>query len=108
VTIHPETVPGRSASRGRAMAPLTILWLVTGDDTDSEGRRVPRWLGVDGHMGRTWLYVGAAAFCLVTLPFVIRGLTAAQMAFGRSPLTRQYDTSSTVRRELESIGSRKV
>jgi hypothetical protein len=72
-----------------AAAPLTVVWLLSGDDAGSDGRRVPDWLGVDSHTGRTWLYIGAAVFCVVTTPLVIRGLSAVQVAFGRLLLTRE-------------------
>jgi hypothetical protein len=74
------------------VAPLTVAWLVAGDDSGSDARRAPDWLGVDSHTGRTWLYVGAAVFCVVTLPLVIRGLTALQVAFGRALLARTEPT----------------
>jgi hypothetical protein len=90
-----------------AVAPITVAWLVAGDDSGSGGRRAPDWLGVDSHTGRTWLYVGAAVFCVVTLPLVIRGLTALQVAFGRALLTRTEVTPTTaVARELEPAGGR--
>jgi len=85
-----------------AVAPITVAWLVAGDDSGSDGRRVPHWLGIDSHSGRTWLYVAAAVFCVVTLPLVLRGLTALQVAFGRALLTPTEVTSSAItRRELE-------
>jgi len=86
-----------------AMAPITVAWLVSGDDTGSDARRVPHWLGVDSHSGRTWLYVAAAVVCVITLPWVIRGLTALQVAFGRSLLSRTSAAGSTpvIPRELE-------
>src|SRR3954452_8073265 len=59
-----------------AVAPITIAWLVAGDDSGSDGRRVPDWLGIDRHARRHWLHLGAAVVCVVTLPLVIRGLTA--------------------------------
>jgi hypothetical protein len=71
-----------------AVAPLTIAWLIAGD-SGADARRAPHWLGVDGHTGRTWLYVAAAVVCTVTLPFVIRGLTVMQVAFGRRLLTQR-------------------
>ena len=70
-----------------AAAPLTVVWLFSDDHAGSDGRRVPDWLGIDSHSGRTWLYVGAALVCVVTLPMVIRGLTALQVKFGRWLLT---------------------
>ena len=89
-----------------AAAPLTVVWLFSGDDAGSDGRRVPHWLGIDSHAGRTWLYVAAAVFCLVTLPLVIRGLRTLQVAFGRSLLTQADVPSSTVMpRQLESAGT---
>jgi hypothetical protein len=89
-----------------AAAPITVVWLFSGDDAGSDGRRVPHWLGVDSHAGRTWLYVAAAVFCLVTLPLVIRGLRASQVAFGRSLLTHVDVASPTVvSRELETAGA---
>src|SRR4051812_35075883 len=86
-----------------AVAPITVAWLVAGDDSGSDGRRVPDWLGIDSHAGRTWLYVGAAVICVVTLPLVIRGLTALQVAFGRALLTQPDATTTTSeRRELQA------
>src|SRR4051794_3772047 len=87
-----------------AVAPITVAWLVAGDESGSDGRRVPNWLGIDSHAGRTWLYVGAAVVCVVTLPLVIRGLTALQVAFGRALLTQPGVTTSTSeRRELQAV-----
>jgi hypothetical protein len=89
-----------------AMAPITVMWLHSGDDAGSDGRRVPNWLGVDSHAGRTWLYVAVAVFCVVTLPLVIRGLRALQVAFGRSLLTQADVAPSTVMsREPETAGA---
>lgn len=89
-----------------AFAPLTIAWLVAGDGSSSDAHRAPHWLGIDGHTGRTWLYVGTAVFCVLTLPFVIRGLTALQVAFGRALLTRpEAAAPATTRRELETAGA---
>jgi len=66
-----------------AVAPLTVAWLMA------------------GHTGRAWLYVGTAVVCVLTLPLVVRGLTALQVAFGRRLLTRPQATSTATRRELE-------
>jgi hypothetical protein len=89
-----------------AVAPITIAWFVSGDDAGSDGRRVPDWLGIDSHAGRGWLYAGAAVVCVVTLPLVIRGLTAVQVAFGRWLLTGpQAATPRVAVRELESASS---
>jgi len=72
-----------------AVAPITVVWLFMGDDAGSGGRRAPDWLGIQSHGGRTAAYVALSVFCIVTLPIVIRGLTAAQVAFGRLLLTRE-------------------
>jgi hypothetical protein len=71
-----------------AVAPITVMWLASGDDAGSDARRVPNWLGIHSHGGRTWLYVAATVVSVVTLPLVIRGLTAVQVVFGRSLLTQ--------------------
>ena len=93
-----------------AAAPLTVVWLFSGDDAGSDGRRVPHWLGIDSHAGRTWLYVAAAVVCVVTLPWVIRGLTAVQVAFGRWLLTRRQaaSTSPVAPRALAANGAREA
>jgi hypothetical protein len=89
-----------------AVAPMTAVWLFSGDSSGSDARRVPEWLGIDSHAGRTWLYVGAAVVCVITLPLVIRGLRAVQVAFGRSLLTQANGTPPpTVSRELDYAGA---
>lgn len=74
-----------------ATAVLALIWPLVGDSLDgTEGQRhakdVPNWLGVHGSTGRSVLYVAAGAFCLITLPWVFRGLATVQARFSRTLL----------------------
>lgn len=53
---------------------------------DPDSQDLPQLLGIDTYTHRTLFYVGVGVFCLLTLPLVIRGLTALHVALGRGLL----------------------
>lgn len=53
---------------------------------DPDSQDLPQLLGIDTYAHRSLFYVGIGLFCLLTLPFVIRGLTRLHVALGRGLL----------------------
>ncbi len=51
-----------------------------------DSQDLPQLLGIDSYAHRSLFYVGLGLFCLITLPFVLRGLTAVHVALGRGLL----------------------
>ncbi|MEA2492438.1 MAG: hypothetical protein QOJ29_349, partial [Thermoleophilaceae bacterium] len=51
-----------------------------------DSQDLPQLLGIDSYAHRSLFYVGLGVFCLLTLPLVLRGLTALHVALGRSLL----------------------
>jgi signal transduction histidine kinase len=53
---------------------------------DKDSQDLPQLLGIDTYMHRSLFYVGIGLFALLTLPLVLRGLTALHVALGRGLL----------------------
>jgi signal transduction histidine kinase len=53
---------------------------------DPDSKDLPQLLGIDTYTHRALFYAGLSLFCLLTLPFVIRALTALHVAVGRGLL----------------------
>jgi signal transduction histidine kinase len=92
-----------------AVAPYGLFWPLFGHTLDAandpDSKDLPQLLGITSYAGRSWFYVGLGAFALVTLPFVLRGLTAMQTAFGRALLV-QRDTDA-LRERIASLTASK-
>jgi len=67
-----------------------IVWPFLGRTLDRHqdpgSKDLSQLLGFDTYTHRSLFYVGLGLFCLLTLPLVIRGLTALQVALGRGLL----------------------
>jgi signal transduction histidine kinase len=53
---------------------------------DKDSQDLPQLLGIDTYTHRSLFYVGIGLFALLTLPLVLRGLTALHVALGRGLL----------------------
>ena len=67
-----------------------IVWPFLGHTLDRHqdpgSKDLSQLLGFDTYTHRSLFYVGLGVFCLITLPLVIRGLTALHVALGRGLL----------------------